>query len=248
MELTKDRVFTAREVAESYNDPQTAEKYSAFFRDTPSHIRKDKREKRCIAQLLAQVPRGAQILDLPCGAGRMYHLLKEMGFHIVGADASPYMVGIAQKQAETLASSDEPILDTFQVANALKTDFRDKQFDAVLSSRLFHHFSDSNTRQQALRELSRICSGPIVVSFFSTIATDALKFYYKKYIRHEVIKDRIPISPWTFAKDVRAAGLKITKWQMARPLISKQWYVVLQNASEHSCLGLPKVSRRCAAM
>ena len=230
MELTKTRVFTAIEVAESYKNPQTAEKYSAFFCDTPGHIRKDKREKRCIAQLLAQVPRGAKILDLPCGAGRMYPLLKELGFHVVGADVSPYMVEIAQKQAEKMSqSSGQPCQDKFQVADVLNTGFADKQFDVVLSSRLFHHFSDSNTRQQSLRELSRICSGPIVVSFFSTIATDALKHYYKKYIRHEVIKDRIPISPWTFAKDIRAAGLKITQWKMARPLISKQWYVVLQS-------------------
>ena len=119
------------------------------------------------------------------------------------------------------------MLDAFHVADVLKTGFQNKQFDAVLSSRLFHHFSDPNTRQQALRELSRICSGPIVVSFFSTLATDTLKFCYKKYIRQKPIKDRIPISPFTFAKDVHAAGLKITQWRMARPLMSMQWYVIL---------------------
>jgi ubiquinone/menaquinone biosynthesis C-methylase UbiE len=232
MELTQNRVFTAWEVAESYRNPQTAEKYSAFFCDTPSHIRKDKREKRCIAKMLAQVPRGAHVLDLPCGAGRMYPLLNELGFRVFGADASPYMVDIARRQAETLNCIDNVLADSFHVADILKTGFADKQFDAVLCNRLFHHFSDSNTRQSALRELSRICSGPIVVSFFSTFATDALKHYYKKYIRREVIKDRIPISPFTFAKDIRAAGLKINRWYMARPLISKQWYVVLR--SEHS--------------
>jgi ubiquinone/menaquinone biosynthesis C-methylase UbiE len=228
MELTQNRVFTALEVAESYRDPLTAEKYSAFFCDTPSHIRKDQREKRCIAKMLAQVPRGAEVLDLPCGAGRMYPLLKELGFRVVGADASPYMVDIARRQAETLNPNDNVLADSFHVADVLNTDFADKQFDAVLSSRLFHHFSDPNTRQQALRELSRICKGPIVVSFFSAVAIDALKFYFKKYIRQEVIKDRIPISPFTFAKDVRASGLKITHGCMARPLISKQWYFVLE--------------------
>jgi ubiquinone/menaquinone biosynthesis C-methylase UbiE len=223
-------VLTARDVVELYNNPQTAEKYAAFFSKNLQHIRKDRREKRCVAKLLASLPQRAKVLDLPCGAGRMYPLLKkEMGFHVTSADASPYMVAIARKKAETLTAVDELILDTFCVTNVLKTDFADKQFDAVLSNRLFHHFSDSEVRQSALRELSRICSGPIVVSFFSTVATDAIKHYFKKHILREVIKDRIPVSPFTFATDVRAAGLKIVKWKMARPLISKQWYLLLQS-------------------
>lgn len=228
MELTQKTLYSAEEVKESYKSQEAIERYSTYFCDTPSHRRKDQREKHCVAKALAQVPPGSLVLDLPCGAGRMYPLLKKMGFTVMGADASPYMVDFARKQAESQNPPNEPMLDVFQVADVLKTGFQDKQFDAVLCNRLFHHFSDPTTRQQALRELSRICSGPIVVSFFSTVATDALKFYYKKHIRHKPIKDRVPISPFTFAKDVRAAGLKITQWRMARPLMSMQWYAELK--------------------
>ena len=230
MQVNQNRVLTASEVVESYNNQQRAEKYSAYFCDTPSHIRKDKREKQCVTAALGRIPRGAHVLDIPCGAGRMYPLLKQMGFRTVGADASPYMVELARKRAVSLKSQNAFMEDSFCVADVLNTGFADKQFDAVLCNRLFHHFSCPKTRQTALRELSRICSGPIVVSFFSALATDAHKHYFKKYIRREVIMDRIPISPLTFAKDVHAVGLKITHWYMARPLISKQWYVVLQRA------------------
>lgn len=159
----------------------------------------------------------------------MYPLLKELGFQVTSADCSVFMVDTARQQIQTNHRELFSEKDRFCVADILKTDFHDKEFDAVVCNRLFHHFSDASTRQKALAELKRICSGPIVVSFFSILSTDTIKFYFKKYIRREVIKDRIPISPWRFLKDVHAAGLKVKSWSMARPFISKQWYFVLES-------------------
>ena len=62
----------------------------------------------------------------------------------------------------------------------------------------------------------------------SNVATDALKYYYKKHIKRNAIKDRIPINPRVFVKDVRDSGMQIVKWIVPRPLTSMQWYVVLR--------------------
>lgn len=219
-------ILTDREIVGFYCQPEAAQRYAGYFQENARHRRKDQREKRCIARGLAGVPCGALVLDLPCGAGRMYPLLKQLGFFVVSADVSPYMVQAARSCAEATGQMSDR--DLFCVADVVNTGFKDKQFDAVLCNRLFHHLADPNIRRQGLRELSRICSGPIVVSFFSTVATDAVRFFVEKHIFRKEFKDRIPISPFTFLKDIRTAGLSVVKWLPSRSLISKQWYVVLR--------------------
>jgi len=219
----------AWKIKEQYNSSAAADRYAEYFKGSLRHRRKDQREKRCIARGLSQVPRGSLVLDLPCGTGRMYPLLKDLDLHVVEADSSPYMVDHARRKAEESGLSGGQKQDRFLVSDIFHTGFENRQFDAVICNRLFHHFPDSQTRQQALRELARICSGPIVVSFFSIAATDALKFLYKKYILNKTIQDRIPIGPRQFSKDIQACGLRIERWILPRPLLSMQWYVVLRH-------------------
>ncbi|MBN1844162.1 MAG: methyltransferase domain-containing protein [Sedimentisphaerales bacterium] len=219
---------TAERIKEKYNRPNAAQRYAGYFQDARRHRSKHRREARCIAKALGRVSPPATVLDLPCGTGRMYPLLKQLGYTVVSADSSPYMVQYAQRRAETLNLDHSQDRDRFQVADVFQTGFADKQFDAVVCNRLFHHFAEPQARQQALRELGRICSGPIVVSFFSMVATDALKYYFKKYVRRQFIRDRIPISPRQWARDVRSSGLRIEWWILSRPLLSMQWYVILR--------------------
>lgn len=218
---------SAARIKQQYQNQYAVDLYSGYFVDTPGHKRKNQREKRCVAKALAGVPRGAKVLDLPCGAGRMYPLLKELGFHVTSSDSSAQMVDYAREFTEKTYPQYNRQEDVFRVADIFNTGFADKQFDAVLCGRLFHHFLEPDTRKRALMELRRICRGSIVVSFFSTVATDALKFYYKTRIKGRPALDRVPISPRTFAREIRSCGLKIDQWILARPLFSMQWYVVL---------------------
>jgi ubiquinone/menaquinone biosynthesis C-methylase UbiE len=232
MELVKNKstdLVSPERIKEQYCNTRAADRYGGFFKGSPRLLRKDRREKRCIARALAQIPPGALVLDLPCGAGRMYPLLKELGLNVVSADSSEFMVNHARQEIEELPPSHNQQQDRFQVADIFQTGFANNQFDAVVCNRLFHHFPDPQIRQKALRELARICSGPIVVSFFSNVATDAWKYYYKKFIKRKSIRDRIPIFPPRFVNDIHQSGLKVEKWYFTRPLISMQWYVLLRH-------------------
>lgn len=88
----------------------------------------------------------------------------------------------------------------------------------------------SQDRQQILRELGRISRGPIVISFFSSLATDALKYTLKHAITRFVPPSRKPITPWQFTQDVRTAGLTVVRWIVPRPGFSMQWYAVLKHS------------------
>lgn len=190
----------------------------------------DRREKKCICKALQHISSGSSVLDLPCGNGRFLPLLKELGYNVTAADSSKYMVEKAQQYNKS-NKSDAKETSKFHICNVLQTNFKENSFDAVICNRLFHHFSDADIRQQALKELRRICKGPIIVSFFCNIAYDALTFTIKNIVRRKTPNDRIPISPKTFNKDIQKAGLVAKKWLPMRPLISKQWYVVLERSS-----------------
>jgi len=150
-----------------------------------------------------------------------------MGFRVTEADSSPHMVELARAHAEAqgLGQGTE-----FRVADAFATGFPDGAFDAILSNRLFHHFSEAAVRRRCLSELSRICRGPIVVSFFCTASLDAVMFRFRHWLSRRTPSDRIPIPLDRFGADARACGLRVVRILPTRGGVSKQWYGVLERA------------------
>jgi len=228
MDCTKNDLvpFTSpSQILNHYKTPSTAERYAGLYQ-TATGRRRHLREEACIAKGLAGVPEGSRVLDLPCGAGRMYPLLKRLGYRVVEADASPSMLDYARQNASKLPQNES---DEFVLADAFHTPFQNFQFDAVVCNRLIHHFPEPQVRQQLLQELGRIAKGPIVISFFSTLATDALKYTLKHALSHFSAPSRKPISPWQFAEDARRAGLTVARWIVPLPGFSMQWYAVLRH-------------------
>lgn len=212
------------QIADHYRKRSTADRYAGLYQ-TPSGRRRHLREEASIAKGLSGIPAGSWVLDLPCGAGRMYPLLKRLGYRLTEADASPYMLEHARKNAEQYPHE----ADEFVVVDAFNTPFEDGRFDAVVCNRLIHHFPEPQVRQQLLRELGRICKGPIVISFFSSLTTDAVKYTLKHALTRRAAPTRKPVSPWQFAQDTRQAGLTVARWIVPLPGFSMQWYAVLRH-------------------
>jgi SAM-dependent methyltransferase len=230
---------TANAPGESYRLARqtfATEEAAAGYPNVYGPLARHQREQRTIRRALEHIPRGASVLDLPCGTGRATRLLLERGFRVTGADASPPMVRAARENYQSLRHSGEfPDAEdvTFSVRDVMGTGFETDQFDAVFCNRLLHHFAESPTRRAALAELARICRGPIVVSFFNSFSLDAIARRLRKLVhipkRHGV-DPRASISLGTFAADAAAAGLAIEAKMPARWGISQQWYLVLRRA------------------
>jgi ubiquinone/menaquinone biosynthesis C-methylase UbiE len=187
---------------------------------------KDAREQRCLLNALTDVAAGSKILDLPCGTGRLTTFLVGQGYNLVAADYSPHMVELATKRClEQLGEEQTKERVTLLTADVLNCGFEDDSFDAVVSNRLFHHFSSSELRRKALAELARISRGPVIVSFFSSFAVDALTFRISNAIRGITPVDRIPIPEKEFRADVEAVGLRVVSVEGVRYGISPQTYV-----------------------
>jgi len=213
---------TPGEVVEYFGTAAAADKYAGELWGTATH----RRESRCVREGLAELPRGARVLDLPCGAGRLLPLLGEMGFAVMAADSSPHMVGKAKEIAVSMPAAATTI--DFVVTDVFKTSFADDEFDGVVCNRLLHHFREPEIRQAALAELGRLTKGPIVVSFFCNRALDSALFHVRNFVLRHTPTDRIPISLGRMREDVKHAGLRIERVLPARFGLSKQFYLVLK--------------------
>ncbi len=233
------RVDSAIETKDRFGSEAAAQKYALSLGGTATH----RREERCIRKALAGLGAGARVLDIPCGTGRLLPLLREMGFQVVEADSSAHMIEQARQYAAGRGLSDGT---EFRVEDALATRFADDAFDAVLCNRLFHHFREAQVRRRCLRELSRICRGPLIVSFFCSLSLDAVSFHLRHWLRRQAATDRIPIPYRTFVADAAATRLKVVRRMMARPGISKQWYTVLERREDYQDGGSALGNRHAA--
>jgi 2-polyprenyl-3-methyl-5-hydroxy-6-metoxy-1,4-benzoquinol methylase len=207
-----------------FDQEDVAEKYPSQFGDGW----RDRREVRSIRRSLLKVPPGSHVLDLPCGAGRLLDILAGLGYRVTCADRSEHMLRMARQRWETIRGSrnynvPEP---EFVVRDVLHTGYPDRQFDAIVCNRLFHHFRESEVRIRALRELRRISRGPVIVSFFNAFAIGSVRFQLKHAFRRSVPQDRVPIPAWSFLNDIRRAGLTPVSLHAVTWGISPLWHVV----------------------
>jgi len=229
--------MTEKQASDSYSQTKArfdTEKEAARYAKRHGGHSRDRREQGCIAAALraCNLPQGATVLDLPCGAGRLAPMLVDMGYQLTEADNSPHMVDQARLAWLSTAGNDPKRLDRakFEVQDVMKTTFPDRHFDAVICNRLLHHFVEPATRVRALTELARISKGPVIVSFFNSFALDAVKFKLKYALSRRTPNDRVPLPLTAFTTAARAAGLHLDHAYPFRWGISPQWYVLLRKA------------------
>lgn len=215
-QFCKSKSSSALKAAGQYQNRDKAK----IFASTVPGTQTDRLEKRCMkkAMTFLNMPPGVSVLDIPCGAGRILPLLKQNGYRVTGADVSASMV-------EEARCAD---YDRLEVADVFETGFPDKEFDLVISHRLFQYFNEADDRRKALSELNRISKGPVIVSFSCNYALDFLLYKIKRLFGITRLRSCLPISFNNFAEDANAAGLEVVRWIATRPLISRRWYTIMR--------------------
>jgi SAM-dependent methyltransferase len=211
---------------ERFGRKSMADKYPSEYQNRW----RDRREKACILECMKAIPTGGRVLDLPCGTGRLTRMLIERGYRVTGADVSEAMLSRARdnyRDYQQQHGTQAPAVQ-FEIRDVLATGFNTDQFDGVMCIRLFHHFDDAETRRRALKELRRICHGPIVVTFLNSFALDRFGSWVKHRMRGKKQTSQLPIPLKTFVADVEAAGLKVERRIAAHWGISSRWFLVLR--------------------
>ncbi|MBN1326263.1 class I SAM-dependent methyltransferase [Candidatus Falkowbacteria bacterium] len=97
------------------------------------------------------VKKGNRILDVGCGNGRLYTLLKDKEVNYVGVDNSEEMINQARTRFEDQATG---IL--FEQGDILQLYHDDNSFDVIFAIAVLHHIPSKKLRKQALGEVKRV--------------------------------------------------------------------------------------------
>ena len=147
------------EAKQHYQDENVAAEYDAErFRGLRGWL-VNTLEQRLLVHSLAGLPRGARVIDLPVGTGRLARRMAAEGYRVTGADISLAMMGVARRLA-----SEGGVASDFVRGDGESLPFRDNAFDASVCFRLLSHLPP-DARVRLLRELGRVASERVVAVY-----------------------------------------------------------------------------------
>jgi SAM-dependent methyltransferase len=216
-----------KDILSRYNSPEGATDYTKKFQRHWTERVNNWNEQRLLQRLLEPVSteRFDQCaLDLPCGYGRLYHVLRDFGAPVVESDWSFPLLTAARLFHAGERNSPPPA--GYVRATALSLPFKDRAFGLVLSVRLCHHIREQQERLHYLREMMRVSRKWLVFTYFDT---DSIKNRTHEFRRRFNGKR----SKWTLdsrvVKEVsRSAGFEVVQSIWVSRFFSGHRYVLLR--------------------
>jgi len=115
--------------------------------------------KRVISKLIRLTETRGVALDIPCGTGRLSHLILRSGYKWIGGDISLEMMTESRKRMDGFEDSFWNIrLDAEAMA------FKDNSIDCVLSIRFIYHIP-VEIRYRMLREMKRVTKKWLIIDY-----------------------------------------------------------------------------------
>ncbi len=197
--------------------------YALRYRDrrftAGSGAETDRRERDALRNLLRLAEAGpGPWLDAPSGAGR---LSAELGGPAVQLDRDHAMLVAAGPDRPRVCGS----------VHALP--FADDSFAGALCHRLLQHIPTAVERIDILKELARVCRGPIVVSFFDACSLQHLRRVVRRWTG-KPRSGRAAVPRQRFLDECRTAGLQPVAVRALRRFVAEQTLVL--------CRRLPRSS------
>ncbi len=122
---------------------------------------------------------GDSVLDIGCGAGRLYHLLdKFQDMEYVGVDQSEGQIEMGKKDFPN---------NKFVVAEMTDLPLEDNTFDLIFCIATLHHLPDEKSRLKALSEMKRVLKpgGHIMMTNWNLFSDSVNKVVNKgKFKKH----------------------------------------------------------------
>jgi ubiquinone/menaquinone biosynthesis C-methylase UbiE len=177
-----DAVLTAGEAIDSNNERLQAERNALSIKlektnaKAPGNVyygstaityherRKDstrwKAEDRAVARLLATLPEGLSVIDLPFGTGRFTEIYADRAIQITGVDISDEMLSASRKIYGSALDD-----ATLEVGDATALKYADNAFDLVVSVRFLQNIIPFAMVKLALQEMARVTKSWGILEF-----------------------------------------------------------------------------------
>jgi SAM-dependent methyltransferase len=210
-----------------YNSAEGADDYLHKFERHWTERVNDWHEQRLIRRLLRSVspvdPAGLA-LDLPCGYGRLYPIVRELGIPVVEGDWSfPLLVAARKIHARRFEREPSP---NYVRATALALPFDAGAFEFVLSTRLSHHIREHEQRLHHLREVLRVSRKWAMFTYFDGASVKNRMHEFGRRFHDKRSK-------WTLTlEEVRslghAEGFAVIQWAWISRFFSGHRYVLMR--------------------
>ncbi|MEW6056445.1 MAG: class I SAM-dependent methyltransferase [Bdellovibrionota bacterium] len=128
-------------------------------------------------EAIQELPRHYKILDVGCGSGQDALALSQMGFEVVGVDPNSAAIEEANRTAQTRG------LDAkFYVGSATNLPLESKKFDLVIFKAVFTVLGNTQDREFALTEASRVANKDGKIMILDFLRTWTKPKYAWRYI------------------------------------------------------------------
>ena len=168
--------------AESYDSKRTSSK-------------KWRHEQDVVHRILASLPHGITLIDVPVGTGRFIEFYRELGIAASGVDISNDMIARAREKAESLGFE----IDLLQ-GSIFEIPAADGSYDCAFCMRLLNWLSLADV-ELALRELFRVSDRFVVVGI--RMKSDDISFlnrfkvagegFWRKFLSRKRSRNKITV-------------------------------------------------------
>ncbi len=146
--------------SDSYKVRKIAEEYDAVRFTSIAGQVLNWLEKKCLRKILFFLIKNENlknVLDIPCGTGRITGVLAELKLNIIASDISKEMIDVAQRRLSHFSTIH------YEIRNIKDTQFDSNIFDCITCIRLLHHLG-SEDRICILSELARVTKKYLIVN------------------------------------------------------------------------------------
>lgn len=180
------------------------------------------REIKLIYHILAGLnPVPKNILDIPCGTGKLAEVFRSLGIPVVGAD-------ISQEMLKLLRDSN-PVQKSYTAlfrADATRLPYKDSAFDCIVCLRLLHRVPDT-VRQNMIRELARVARHHLILSAGVNDGIQAARLWLRNtFSKFPPVP--FPITRASFRQQSNTAGLSIVRSWDVLPILSSEVLFLLK--------------------
>ena len=205
---------------EKYKHGEAAENY-ATRRFRPDV---DEREHAMVRGLVARCEGARRILDAPCGTGRMTSFA-------TGAELS-----VALDVSYDMVARVDPASARRIVGDCERLPLRADACDLALSIRFLHHLPSEELLERCLRELARVSSRWVLVSYYRSTTLQYARRVLKRILSGRT-SHRIGRTWRQFRAVATRACLRPAAVRTSAPFISEQYFVLFEKVVDGEARG-----------
>jgi ubiquinone/menaquinone biosynthesis C-methylase UbiE len=170
-------------------DYNAARQYDNWYQNPENRFVADL-EDELVLRLLEPV-RGERVLDIGCGTGRHLLMFSELGLDITGLDASPHMLGIAQKKLGHRVELHEGLAEDLP--------FEDNSFDIATLITTLEFVDDT---EKAFEEACRVAESRIFLGVLNRYAIKGIERRVRGILSESIYNRARFFSVWGLKRHV----------------------------------------------